>query len=102
MENRNQDILQNVSFCVPQKSVKSLQRANNDRTYYLEYNRKNVILRPTKGLKRMDEKKIPIVIHYHVEGSAGRTIWRLISGKRTEKPEENATAASVQPQTENK
>lgn len=50
----------------------------------------------------MEEKKDPIVIHYHVEGSAGRAIWRLISGKRTEKPEENATAASVQPQTENK
>ncbi len=47
-------------------------------------------------------EKDPIVIHYHVERSAGRAIWRLISGKRTEKPEENATAASVQPQTENK
>jgi len=48
------------------------------------------------------KKKDPIVIHYHVERSAARAIWRLISGKRTEKPKENATAASLQPQTENK
>ncbi len=52
---------------------------------------------------KMDRWKIdPIAIHYHVERSVGRAIWRLISGKRTEKPEDNATAASVQPQTENK
>lgn len=49
----------------------------------------------TLELKWIDEKKDPIVIHYHVERSAGRAIWRLISGKRTEKPKEKQ-------QTENK